>query len=327
MSTVSSTAVLNPASSEGSPDITALQSIRDAVREVIRGKDDIVDLSLIALLAGGHLLLEDIPGVGKSTLARTLAQSVGGEFRRIQFTSDLLPADVLGFNVWRPQTEQFEFRQGPIFANFVLADEINRAPPRTQSALLEAMGEQTVSIDGRSHALPSPFMVIATQNPLEHYGTYPLPESQRDRFILRLSMGFAAADIEAALLAAEPDSHRKSLEAVTDPASISAAQAEAKSVFVHEDLARYAQQVVQATRDASTIRLGVSTRGALAWVAAARARALLDGRNRIGIDDLQELAVPALSHRILPALGGEENEAATSAELIRDIVASVPVPR
>ena len=272
-------------------------------------------------------MLEDIPGVGKSTLARTLAQSVGGEFRRIQFTSDLLPADVLGFNVWRPQTEAFEFREGPIFANFVLADEINRAPPRTQSALLEAMGEQQVSIDGRSHRLPSPFMVIATQNPLEHYGTYPLPESQRDRFILRLSMGFAAADVEASLLAAEPAKRSKAMDAVTDPAVISAAQAEVKSVFVHEDLARYAQSVVQATRDAATVRLGVSTRGALAWVAAARARALLDGRNRISIDDLQELAVAALSHRILPALGGEENQAATTAELIRDIVASVPVPR
>jgi MoxR-like ATPase len=322
---VTGSAAVNPLRS-GSFDTTPLRAIRDAVNGVIRGKEDIVDLALIALVAGGHLLLEDMPGVGKSTLARTLARSVGGEFRRIQFTSDLLPADVLGVSVWRPQTERFEFREGPIFANFVLADEINRAPPRTQSALLEAMGERQVSVEGRAQPLPRPFMVIATQNPLEHHGTYPLPESQRDRFLLRLSMGFVAPEIEAALLAAGiPDSHAD-VDPVTTPALVAEAQEAAESVFVHEDLARYAQTIVQATRNNASIRLGVSTRGALAWMKAARAKALLDGRTRIGIDDLQDLAVPTLAHRIVPALGSGENETETAAELVRDTIAATVVP-
>ncbi len=300
-------------------------AIRDAVSSSIAGKDEIIEFAIIALLSGGHLLLEDIPGVGKSTLARALSGSVGGEFRRIQFTSDLLPADVLGVNVWRPQQETFEFREGPLFANFVLADEVNRAPPRTQSALLEAMGERQISIDGVSRPLPEPFMVIATQNPLEHYGTYPLPESQRDRFVLRLSMGYAAADVEASLLQA--GRIREVTEAVTNPAAVLEAQRAAKAVFLHADLAAYAQAVVQATREHPHARLGVSTRGALSWVAAARARALLQGREQVSIDDLQELAVYSLAHRVLPALSADDGGQASSEELVREIVATVPVPR
>lgn len=169
-----------------------IAAIRESVAASIRGKDQVIDLALIGLIAAGHLLIEDIPGVGKSTLARALAAAVGGSFSRIQFTSDLLPADLLGVNVWLAREQRFEFRPGPMFANLVLADEVNRAPPRTQSALLEAMAERQVSLDGVSHALPAPFSVIATQNPEEHHGTYPLPESQRDRFLLRLSMGYAA---------------------------------------------------------------------------------------------------------------------------------------
>src|SRR5690606_32431822 len=279
-----------------------LAEIRAAVARRIHGKDQVIDLALISLIARGHLLIEDIPGVGKSTLARALAAAIGGSFSRIQFTSDLLPADLLGVNVWRASREQFEFRPGPIFANLVLADEVNRAPPRTQSALLEAMAEGQVSIDGTSHALPDPFVVIATQNPEEHHGTYPLPESQRDRFLLRLSMGYADAETEAALLlhggvdgpgraSAEPGS------ALAAPSQLLDLQRAAADVFLHPDLARYAQRLVQATREAGEIRLGVSTRGALAWVAAARARALLDRRTQVGIDDLQELAVAALAHR------------------------------
>jgi MoxR-like ATPase len=304
-----------------------IAAIRESVAASIRGKEQVIDLALVGLLAGGHLLIEDIPGVGKSTLARALAVAVGGSFSRIQFTSDLLPADLLGVNVWLAREQRFEFRPGPMFANLVLADEVNRAPPRTQSALLEAMAERQVSLDGVSHALPAPFSVIATQNPEEHHGTYPLPESQRDRFLLRLSMGYAAPEVEAALLQAggvEPPG--RGLARVVDPVTLTELQDAAKRVHLHADLAGYAQRVVQATRESAAIRLGVSTRGALAWTAAARARALLDGRAQVGIDDLQDLAVPALAHRILPTQAGTGDQGAYAQELIRELIASVPVP-
>jgi MoxR-like ATPase len=308
-----------------------LAEIRAAVARRIHGKAQIIELALICLVARGHLLIEDIPGVGKSTLARALAAAIGGSFSRIQFTSDLLPADLLGVNVWRASREQFEFRQGPVFANLVLADEVNRAPPRTQSALLEAMAEGQVSIDGTSHALPDPFIVIATQNPEEHHGTYPLPESQRDRFLLRLSMGYADAEVEASLLVSggaegpgRPSADAK--PALAAPSHLLELQSAAAGVFLHADLARYAQRVVQATREAGEIRLGVSTRGALSWVAAARARALLSGRTRVSIDDLQELAVVALAHRIVPAQAGSGDQVALAQELVRELIATVPVP-
>ncbi len=303
-----------------------LAGVRRAVSAVIRGKEDVIDLALVAMVARGHLLIEDIPGVGKSTLARALACAVGGEFRRIQFTSDLLPADVLGVNVWLAKGERFEFRPGPIFANVVLADEINRAPPRTQSALLEALGEAQVSVDGVSHPLPTPFLVLATQNPQEHHGTYPLPESQRDRFMMRLSVGYADADVEAELLRDGSSRRPPEFDAVITHERLATAQAAASDVFVHDDLARYAQRVVAATREASQLRLGVSTRGALAWVAAARARAHLDGRAQVGADDLQELAVPALAHRVLPAGATAGDSVAVTEEIIKDIIAAVPVP-
>ena len=211
----------SPSSSSPADHARTLARIRELVATRIHGKDEIIDLALICLVARGHLLIEDIPGVGKSTLARALADAIGGSFSRIQFTSDLLPADLLGVNVWRASQEAFEFRRGPVFANLVLADEVNRAPPRTQSALLEAMAEGQVSIDGTSHALPDPFVVIATQNPEEHHGTYPLPESQRDRFLLRLSMGYAAAEVEAALLLSGGVSPAKPSEAGAASASVS----------------------------------------------------------------------------------------------------------
>lgn len=312
--------------SHPSRSVSAFDALRSSIAAVVRGKDDVIDTALVAMLAGGHLLLEDIPGVGKSTLARTLARSVGGEFRRIQFTSDLLPADVLGGNVWRARAEQFEFRPGPIFANFVLADEINRAPPRTQSALLEAMGEQQVSIDGRSHPLPRPFMVLATQNPLEHYGTYPLPESQRDRFTLRLSMGYAADDVEAEILRGDSDGVNPSIAPQIELGVIVEAQDEARRLFVHEDIAAYAQAVVGRSRSHPRIRLGVSTRGALAWIRVAKARAYLRHRPHVSIDDLQDLAVAALAHRIVPSSATDDGSVVPAEDLVRELLLEVPVP-
>jgi len=308
-------------------DSTAsLHDVRAAIGRVIRGKDEIVDHAVVALVAGGHLLLEDLPGVGKSTMARALAAAVGGELSRIQFTSDLLPADILGFNVWRASDERFEFRKGPIFANFVLADEINRAPPRTQSALLEGMGERTVSVDGTTRALPDPFMVLATQNPLEHHGTYPLPESQRDRFTMRLSLGYAGDDVEAGLLADPSSGASTDVQPVVSCDEVRRAQAEAAGLFVHPDLAAYAQQVVSATRNHPALRLGVSTRGALAWVRAARARAWLQGRKQVTIDDLQELADVALAHRLVAAKASD-TEGHIATDVIRELVATIAVPQ
>jgi MoxR-like ATPase len=303
-----------------------MREVIGAVAQIIQGKSEVIELAVLALLAQGHLLIEDIPGVGKSTMARALAHAVGGVFRRVQFTSDLLPADVVGVNVWRAREERFEFRPGPLFANVVLADEINRAPPRTQSALLEAMGEGQISIDGTSHPLPRPFMVLATQNPLEHHGTYPLPESQRDRFLLRISMGHASPEIEARLLAGAPPGDVSALAAVADPETVRAAQASVRGVSVHADLATYAQAVVQATREHPSIRLGVSTRGALAWVRVARAHAFMQGRSHLAIDDLQTLAVAALAHRIVPAHVGEEAAHTATTELVAELVAKHPVP-
>ena len=317
-----------PRVASGPPPVV-LERLRAKISERIRGKDEVIELALVTLVAAGHLLIEDIPGVGKSTLARTLAEAIGGSFTRVQFTSDLLPADLVGVNIWRATEERFEFRRGPLFANLVLADEVNRAPPRTQSALLEAMAERQVSLDGVTHALPEPFVVLATQNPEEHHGTYPLPESQRDRFLLRVSMGYAAAEVETQLLLDNDDmSGRPSrVEPVlSDPGELVDLQRAARAVHLHPDLAAYAQRVVASTRETHAIRLGVSTRGALAWVAAARARALLDGRTHVSPEDLQSLAVPALAHRLVPENVGVGDQTAVADELVRDVLASVPVP-
>ncbi len=337
--------IANPSPPTSPLDLAGLTAkltrLREVVRAQIHGKDEVIELSLICLVARGHLLIEDIPGVGKSTLARALAAAIGGSFSRIQFTSDLLPADLLGVNVWRASREIFEFRRGPVFANIVLADEINRAPPRTQSALLEAMAEGQVSIDGKSHPLPRPFVVIATQNPEEHHGTYPLPESQRDRFLLRLSMGYAGAAVETALLLsggtghseADPDGQTAPPHPGPNPDPdpnlpdmLLDLQVAAAAVHLHPDLAQYAQRVVQSTRESPEIRLGVSTRGALAWVAGARAKALLEGRSSVAIDDLQELAVPTLAHRVVPAQTGTGDQIALAQELVREHIAAAPVP-
>ena len=273
------------------------------VEKVFHGKQEVVQLAVASLLARGHLLFEDIPGVGKTTLAHALARTLGLGFRRIQFTSDLLPSDVLGVSVYDPRTAEFDVRPGPIFANVVLADEINRAPPRTQSGLLQAMQEGRVTLDDRTLVLPSPFMVMATQNPLEHHGTYPLPESQLDRFLMRLTIGYPGEEAEKRILleSARSEPLLESLEAVLTPAQVIHLQNEVENVRADDAIVDHLMEIVRATRDAVGFRMGVSPRGAIALFRAARAYALISGRHYLVPDDVRRLVVPCLAHRLLPA--------------------------
>jgi MoxR-like ATPase len=309
----------------------AFGRLEAAVASVIHGKREAVRLAVCALAARGHLLIEDVPGVGKTTLARALARSLGGTFRRIQFTSDLLPSDILGVSVFVPETGAFEFRPGPIFANVVLADEINRTTPRTQSSLLEAMSEGRVSIDDRTYELKPPFMVIATQNPLEHFGTYPLPESQMDRFLLRIRMGYPSPEDERRVVTAPADDDpSEDLEPVVDAADVAAIQAATGRVKVDASLLEYAQRVIEETRHSPFLQLGVSPRGFQAWFRAAQARALASGRDFAVPDDFKEAALPSLAHRVVTASGatGEPlGRAREEAErVLSDLLERVPVP-
>ena len=312
-----------------STEIGAVRKLEDAIASVIRGKPEAIRAAVVALLSRGHLLIEDIPGVGKTTLARALAAALGGTFRRVQFTSDLLPSDILGVSVYDQAGKAFELKRGPIFANVVLADEINRTTPRTQSALLEAMSEGHVSIDDATHALPRPFMVIATQNPAEHYGTYPLPESQMDRFLLRISLGYPGAAVERALLrdrgGADPVT---ALGAVVDLDRVLVLQDAVETIRVDDALVDYAMAVVEETRRHPGITVGVSTRGVLAWYRAAQAAALASGREFVVPDDLKGLAVPCLAHRLVLAHGhdslGRLREGGE--RIVGEIVGRVPVP-
>lgn len=310
-------------------ELRLLDGLVRSVETVIRGKRETVRLSVAALLAGGHLLFEDVPGVGKTTLARALAAGLGLGFRRIQFTSDLLPSDVLGVPVYNPNTHEFETRPGPIFTHVVLADEINRAPPRTQSGLLEAMQEGRVTIDQRTHELPRPFLVIATQNPLEQHGTYPLPESQLDRFMMRLSIGYPDAAEERALLLGEGGG-AASLDAVSaamDHEQILSLQAMVEQVHSDPALVDYILTIVAATRADSRFRAGVSTRGALVLHRAARAYALVEGRTFLVPDDVKRLIVPCLAHRLAPAGDGAGEDAhEVAAAVLEEIADRVPVP-
>ena len=298
------------------------------VARVLEGKPREIRLSVVALIAGGHLLLEDVPGVGKTTLARALAGSVGLTFRRIQFTSDLMPADVLGGSVFDATTGTFSFRPGPIFTHVLLADEINRTTPKTQSALLEAMGERRVSIDGETHALEAPFFVVATQNPEEFYGTYPLPESQLDRFLLRLRLGYPAPEIERRLLARRRTGQPiDSLEAVVERDAVVRAQAALQYVGAEEPLLDYLHEIVLATRASPLLELGASTRAALAFERATRAHAVVSGRSYATPSDIKAVAIATLAHRVRVRgardLGGDR---ADSERVIRDILDSIPVP-
>jgi MoxR-like ATPase len=273
-----------------------------AVETVFHGKRDVVRFALAALLARGHVLFEDIPGVGKTTLARALAAALGLSFRRVQFTSDLLPSDILGVSLYNPQTAAFETRPGPIFTNIVVADEINRAPPRTQSGLLEAMQEGRVTIDEHTHELPRPFLVMATQNPLEHHGTYPLPESQLDRFMMRLTIGYPDERAERQILR---ESMRETepvadLAAVLAPADVIALQDQVDRVHADDAIVDYLMTIVTGTRAHPRLRLGASPRGAIALFRAARAHALVSGRTFLVPDDIARMAAPCLAHRLLP---------------------------
>ncbi len=306
--------------------------VRANVERALRGKSEVVRRAVECLVAGGHLLLEDVPGVGKTTLAQALARSVDASFRRIQFTSDLLPGDVLGVSLpetveGRP-TGRFTFQPGPIFANVVLADEINRASPKTQSAMLEAMSEGSVSIDGVSHALPAPFFVAATQNPLEQHGTHPLPESQLDRFLMRLTLGYPEREDEAAVLRDDPATNElPRLEPAIALSELASMQGLAAAVKFEDSLVGYLLGLVEETRRHPALELGVSTRGAVALRRAAQARALVAGRDYCIPEDVQELAVDVWAHRVVAGgPGGARPGSEESAWTLREILDRAPVP-
>lgn len=314
------------ASSRSLDKIAALQA---NVEKVIRGKSEVVQFCIAALLAKGHILLEDVPGVGKTTLAHALARSVSLEFQRIQFTSDLLPADIVGVTIFNTELQEFEFISGPVFTNVLLADEINRATPKSQSALLEAMSEGMISIEKRRLPLPDPFLVIATQNPVEHVGTYPLPESQLDRFLMKLTIGYPNATDEKKLLraggAADALEH---LQPVLDADDLRELQENVGSIHVSETLVEYLMSIVQVTRTHPEVALGVSTRGSLTYFKACQALAMVSGRDFVIPDDIKRLAAPVLSHRILmrDRRSGRSDHSA-EAQFIARTVNEVPVPR
>jgi len=299
-----------------------IAAVKQAVCGVVRGKDEVVELALVAVLAGGHLLIEDIPGTGKTTLATILARSMGGSFKRVQFTSDLLPADLLGVSVLDTSTARFRFKPGPIFANFLLADEINRTTPRTQSALLEAMNERRVTVDGHGHELPQPFVVVATQNPHDFHGTFELPDSQLDRFLIRLSMGYPDTEAERDILRSGGLA-KASVEPVMGPDEVTALVQAAERVRVHPDVEDYLLALATHTRTADALLRGVSTRGLEALHRATRALALLRGRHYVIPEDVQELVEPVWAHRVLLRAGGGNGDAA---QVLREILWDLPAP-
>jgi MoxR-like ATPase len=303
--------------------------LESTVRNVIRGKDDVLRLALVCMLARGHLLIEGVPGVGKTTLGQTLARALDCSFQRVQFTSDMLPSDVLGISIYSAIEQQFEFKRGPVFTNILLADEINRTTPKTQSALLEAMNEGQVTVDAHSYPLPQPFLVIATQNPVEHHGTYPLPESQLDRFLMRVHMGYPDGDAEREILRSEVGAAQlEHLRPVLSGADVLEMQAAVSQVRVDDSLVNYTLQIVRKTRQSENLTLGVSPRGAQMLYRAAQAMAFLKGRTFCTPEDFKPLAVPVFAHRVVVnALYASTLKKSDQADqVVRDIVESVPVP-
>jgi len=307
------------------PKIVA-ERILSNVQTVIVGKERELRLAVTALLCGGHVLIEDVPGVGKTMLARAIAASSGCTFRRIQFTPDLLPSDITGVSIYNQKTGDFEFREGPILAQVVLADEVNRATPKTQSALLEAMEEHQVTVDGVTHRMPAPFMVLATQNPIEYEGTFPLPEAQLDRFLIRVHLGYPNREDEMRVLQAQRESHPiDTIGQVTDATEIVQLQQAVKEIHVGPDIERYIVDIANATRDHEAVYLGASPRGSLALFRTSQAKALLEGRDFVTPDDVKELALVALGHRIILSPGAKV-KGTTAADVVHACLSRVPVP-
>ena len=305
---------------------SAAQRIVDNVERVIIGKREQVELAVITLMCGGHLLVEDVPGVGKTMLARSLAHSSGCSFSRIQFTPDLLPTDITGVSIYNQKSGDFQYRPGPLLSQVVLADEINRATPKTQSALLEAMEERQITVDGVTHETPRPFMVMATQNPIEYEGTFPLPEAQLDRFLIRLELGYPSAHDEVAMMDRQLHSHPlQELEQVCDSESVLALQAAVREVYVDVLVKQYVVSLADATRNHDSVYLGASPRGSLALQRLGQARALLDGRDFVQPDDVKALAYPALGHRII--LNAQARvKGQTTAQVVEQCLERLPVP-
>ena len=319
--------IVRSTSAEALPS-TSLTALENTLDQVLRGKPEVVRLSLVCLLARGHLLIEDVPGVGKTTLAHALACSIDCGFHRLQFTSDMLPGDVLGVTVYNAHTEEFEFKRGPIFTNFLLADEINRTTPKTQSALLEAMNERQVTVDGRTIPLDEPFMVIATQNPVEHHGAYPLPESQLDRFLMRVRIGYPDAASERLILRASDDLEPAPVRTVIRAPELLDLQEQSRKVKVDDALLDYILAIVEKTRTHEALALGVSPRGSQALYRAAQAKAMIEGRGYVIPDDIKQLAGPVFSHRVVlnsrAALGPRRSDLGD--RVIEQILSQIDVP-
>ncbi len=303
--------------------------LENSLRRVIRGKDDVLRLALVSIFARGHLLIEGVPGVGKTTLGQALARAIDCSFQRVQFTSDMLPSDVLGISIYSAIEQKFEFKRGPIFANVLLADEINRTTPKTQSALLEAMNEGQVTVDSNSYPLPQPFLVIATQNPVEHHGTYPLPESQLDRFLMRVRMGYPEGDAEREILRSEAGTAQlEHLRPALNAADVVEIQEAVKQVQVDDSLITYVLNIVRKTRESENLSLGVSPRGSQMLYRAAQAMAFLDGRDYCVPEDIKPLLVSVFAHRVVVSslYSSTLRKSEQSEQVLREIVESVPVP-
>jgi MoxR-like ATPase len=306
-----------------------LTDLQRSISRVVKGKEEVIQMALMTLLARGHLLVEDVPGVGKTTLAHAIARSFHCSFQRIQFTSDMLPSDVIGVSVYNPVTQEFEFKPGPVFANIIVADEINRTTPKTQSALLEAMNESQITVDNHTYPLPSPFLVLATQNPIEHHGTYPLPESQMDRFLMRIRMGYPARASEKEIIRSNAGhGNAGDIQALMDAADVIAMQQSVAQVKVDDSLLDYALDIVERTRQTEQLSLGVSPRGAVMLHRAAQARAFLEGRDYCLPDDFKRLIVPVFAHRVVVSSRyvSTQKNSEQAESILREIVDSTRVP-